>query len=366
MLRIYKKKSILIAIIIGLFFTFNTFAQKSTERAKRIKEQGDGFAKSENYKKAIDTYLKAIDEDKNYADTYWGMAFSLSKMHEHKLAGLAYITYLEKVDNGAPAYIMFLIGNEYRLAKEFELSDKAFDIAVKTAPQYFEDYEALSNIHRYRGNLAKAVQYQKAAINFSNTDNDVAGYVGLSWYYSFLQQNQNAADAATKAIQLDPKEAMAYTNRCRAYNDLKQYDKALIDCRKAISMRPNHGESQYYMANAYRGKGNTKEATRLNKLSIPNLFKELQEAAKTETISLPDYTYILGNAYFEDGNFTKAAEAYEIGLEFRPNFPNIRFNLGVAYLRIGDKEGAMQQYRELLKIDNTKAVDLKKRINAAK
>ena len=361
--KFYKKQSVLVAITI-LLFTFNSFAQN--ERAKRLKAEGDTYLEKQDYRTAVDRYLKAVKADNNYPDTYWSLAFAYSKLHEHKSAGAAYILYLEKVSDTAVAQLFYLIGNEYRLAKDFELSGKAFDLALKATPKYVEDYEAMSTIYSYRGNLQKAVDYQIRAINFSNSDNDLSGYIGLSWYYSFLQQHQNAVNAVTKAIQIDSTEAMAYTNRCRAYNDLKQYDKAVTDCKKALNLRPNHGETQYYLANSYRAKGNPAEATRLNKLAIPNLLDELEEAAKAEIISLPDYCYILGNAYFEDKNFTRAVEAYEIGLEFKPNFISLRFNLGMAYLKVNNKTGAMEQYRELLKVDAAKAKILKTRIDATR
>lgn len=362
----YKKRTILIAMLIGLFFTFNLSAQTSRERAIAFKQEGDRYSDRQDYKTAVDKYLKAIDADKTYPDTFWSMAFALSKMHEHKLAGLSYTRYLEKVSDTATAYVLFQIGNEYRLAKEFELSKTAFDLALTSTPKYHQDYEAIADIYSYRGNLTRAVEYQTRAVNFSNSDNDLNGYIGLSWYYSFLQQHQNSVNAATKAIQIDSSEPMSYTNRCRAYNDLKLYDKAIADCKKSLSLRPDHGETQYYMANSYRAKGNTAEATRLNKLAIPNLLTELEEAAKAELISLPDYCYLLGNALFEDKKFTEAVTAYELGLEFKPNFSSLRFNLGMAYLKVKNKQGATEQYRELLKIDAAKANALKTRIDAAK
>lgn len=366
MLKTYKKRTILIAMLIGLFFTFNLSAQTSRERAVSFKQDGDRYSDKQDYKTAVDRYLKAIDADKTYPDTFWSMAFSLSKMHEHKLAALSYTRYLEKVTDTALAYVLFQIGNEYRLAKEFDLSKKAFDLALTSTPKYIEDYEAIADIYSYRGDLTRAVEYQTRAVNFSNSDDDLNRYIGLSWYYSFLQQHQNSVNAATKAIQLNSDEPMAYTNRCRAYNDLKLYDKAVTDCKKALSLRPDHGETQYYMANSYRAKGNTAEATRLNKQALPNLLTELESAVKSELISLPDYCYILGNALFEDGKFTEAVAAYELGLEFKPSFTSLRFNLGMAYLKVRNKQGATEQYRELLNIDAVKAKILKTRIDAAR
>lgn len=368
----YKKRSILIALLISLVFTCNAFSQNARANAIKYKQHGDTYYNKQEYKSAVESYLKAIEEDDSYLETYWAMASTLSRMHEHKLSGGYFALYLQKVseikaaDNTAVAYVFYLIGNEYRLAKEFKLSEESFDYAIQFPSKYIQDYEAVADIYSYRGNLNKAVEFQIKAINSSSSDDDSGRYISLSWYYSFLQRHKESVDAATKSISLKGGQAMAYTNRCRAYNDLKQYDKAITDCKKALTLQPDHGETQYYMANAFRGKGNPTEATRLNRLAIPNLAVELKQAADNELISLPDYCYILGNALFENKNFPEAVTAYEVGLEFKPNFPSLRFNLGMAYLKVKNKNGAMEQYRELSNIDSAKAKMLKQRIDQTK
>ncbi len=363
-----KKQSILITIAFVLYFSFNIFAQSPTDRARNFVNEGNALFDKADYQGAMEKYLKALEADKEYSWTYWSVGRTFAKLHEHKTAAESYTRFLEKESDVAKIYVVFQIGDQYRLAKEFELSSKIFDVALNSTPKQALDYAALADIYSYRGNLTLAVENEIKAINFRNDDDadDASRYIGLSWYYSFLQQHQNAINAATKAIQLDSQEAMAYTNRCRAYNDLKQYDYAITDCQKALSLRPNHGETIYYLANSYRAKKNIKEATRLNKLAIPNLVDELKEAAKSEQITLHDYCYLLGNALFEDGQYSEAIAAYEAGLEFRGNFPVLRFNLGMAYLKVRNKSAALDQYSELLKINTTIAMSLKKRIDSTK
>ncbi|MEM8575037.1 MAG: tetratricopeptide repeat protein [Pseudomonadota bacterium] len=53
-----------------------------------------------------------------------------------------------------------------------------------------------------------------------------------------LGNSQRAVDASTKAIKIDPTNSAAYTNRCMAYNSLKQYDLAMADCNDAIRHTP--------------------------------------------------------------------------------------------------------------------------------
>ena len=55
---------------------------------------------------------------------------------------------------------------------------------------------------------------------------------------SNLHQNDKTIADYTKAIELNPKLAMAYINRGNAYGRLKQFDKAIADLTKAIELDP--------------------------------------------------------------------------------------------------------------------------------
>jgi tetratricopeptide (TPR) repeat protein len=46
----------------------------------------------------------------------------------------------------------------------------------------------------------------------------------------------------------------------------------------------------------------------------------------------------LGTLYFEEGDYTRAAESFERALEVDPAFNEARFNLGISYLRLGAKD----------------------------
>ena len=48
-----------------------------------------------------------------------------------------------------------------------------------------------------------------------------------------------AVEQFTKCIELDPQEAVYFSNRSAAYAKLKQYDEALSDGQKAVSLRPD-------------------------------------------------------------------------------------------------------------------------------
>jgi Flp pilus assembly protein TadD len=48
-----------------------------------------------------------------------------------------------------------------------------------------------------------------------------------------------------QAIQLDPKNAMAYANRCAAHINKGETDLALSDCNQAVQLDPKNAPTRY-------------------------------------------------------------------------------------------------------------------------
>jgi tetratricopeptide (TPR) repeat protein len=68
-------------------------------------------------------------------------------------------------------------------------------------------------------------------------------------YGALFQRDKQLADD-NSAIEADPKYAAAYNDRAATYDDLKQFDKALADYSKAIEFAPRDEAAGYYSARA--------------------------------------------------------------------------------------------------------------------
>ena len=68
----------------------------------------------------------------------------------------------------------------------------------------------------------------------------------------------------------------------------------------------------------------------------------------------------LGDAHYYAGRFNEAIQAYKQAARLRPDQPDAYYNLGLAYLEIGDRESAIAQSRLLEAID----VELNKKLRA--
>ncbi|MDQ4122605.1 MAG: tetratricopeptide repeat protein [Acidobacteriota bacterium] len=324
---------------------------------------GGSYLALQNYDRAIEMFRSAINQKTEYlAESHYYIASS--QMAQGK--------YAEAVDN---------------LKKSLPHTAKLFpENGFKTFVN-----RALATSYGQLADFNQAINYlsevKKAGLDDSNL------YVDLSWWHSLLGEDEKALEAATMAIKKDASNPMAYTNRCRANFTLKRLAEAEQDCKKALELNSNEGETLFYYSRVLRDTNRKKEADAMNKKAIVLLEKAAGlKNANTEVVtntvqnrnvpaaisagandginyllsvnvSSPYSTYILGNAYFDDNQLGKAINAYKMSLQRAPKFPLAHLNLGIVYFIQNEKKMALAQYSELVKIDRRRAEDLKKIID---
>ncbi|KAG8315436.1 hypothetical protein J6590_071145 [Homalodisca vitripennis] len=74
------------------------------------------------------------------------------------------------------------------------------------------------------------------------------------------QKFQEAAACYTKAIKLDPKNAVYYCNRAAASNKLAQYESAIQDCKTALKYDPSYSKAYGRLGLAYASLNQHQEA----------------------------------------------------------------------------------------------------------
>ena len=71
--------------------------------------------------------------------------------------------------------------------------------------------------------------------------------------YATSEQYEAALEEFSRAIELDPDDAQAYSNRGTAYHQLQQYEGALEDFGRAIELDPTNAEFHARVANVLAG-----------------------------------------------------------------------------------------------------------------
>jgi tetratricopeptide (TPR) repeat protein len=112
-------------------------------------------------------------------------------------------------------------------------------------------------------------------------------------------------EACTQMIADRPKSAMAYNNRCQAYNQVENPAKALPDCHAALRLEPRN-------ASAYNNRG---------------------------------------WAYEIRGEYDLALKDYDKAVEIEPKFALAFANRGDVYAKKGERDRAILEYRQALTLE---------------
>lgn len=326
-------------------------SQLDPKNLEFLKAAGEILYAKGAFQESLDAYQRAVLLSPKDGDLYYGIAraqFGLGNSAAQ--ASAAEEAVKRNTQLLGEAY--YLLGDGKQKLKDSNAAIAAYQRAIAAKPLSYQAYRNLADLFRSDSRFNEAIDISKRAALLYPDDGYI--YTDLSWYFSLADRPEEAIQAAQSGIKLLPDQYMAYTNLCRAYNDTKQYAQAITACNSALKLNPKDGETYFYLARAYDLTGRTADATRNYSRAVTGLVEY--------TKNNPEYSdgfYLLGNAYFSDNQRDKAIEAYRKCLQLNPRFAKARLNLGRALVLKKDKVGAMEQYNELLKIDQKRAAQLK-------
>ena len=168
-------------------------------------------------------------------------------------------------------------------------------------------------------------------------------YLGANeWFergYSFGVSGNynNAVDAFSKAIELQPKSAEAYNNRGLAYHNLHQHKRAIEDYNEAIRLKPDYAE-------AYNNRGN-------DSYQHQRAIADYNEAIRLK----PDYAEAYnnrGNTYHKLGQHQRAINDYTKAIRLKPDLAGAYLNRGIAYGSLGQHQRAIKDNNEAIRLDS--------------
>jgi adenylate cyclase len=175
-------------------------------------------------------------------------------------------------------------------------------------------------------------------------------YMGLAmthtyavWYGTTEFPDQSLARAfefVQKAISLDNSNAAIYTVLAVVYAMKKQYDKAIAECERAVSLDPNSAENIMRSGMVLNWAGRAEEA-------IPYL----QNAIRLNPLPPAIYFIQLANSYRDLGQYEKAIGASKKALQREPNTQFAYIHMAVSYIRLGQEKEARAAAAEILRIN---------------
>ena len=113
-------------------------------------------------------------------------------------------------------------------------------------------------------------------------------------------------EACTRVISANAKSAEAFNNRCQAYNQLEDTNKAIADCNAALKLEPRN-------ASAYNNRGWAREIRREYDQALADYTKAIEINSRFALAYANR-----GDVYFKKGDKQKAATEYRLALEIDP------------------------------------------------
>lgn len=304
---------------------------------------------------AINSFKKAIELGSTNTDVNYYLAKSYGRAGDFSQQAIAADAAVKK-GTKFQGESWLLIGQSREAGKEFAAAADAYEKALTAKPNLYELYGNLSDLYRRLNRYDQALATIKKGIQVR--PNDGALFAALSWYYSLADNTVGAVAAGQEAIKYAPDQPAGYTKLCRAYADNKMYSQAVQICNKAIEMNASDGEASLFLARAYDFQKKPDSATPYYKKAVEGLVKYTADNPENA-----DALYLLGNAYYANGNRMEAINAYKKSLALAPVFSRTRYNLGYMYVLDGNKTAAREQYSELQKLDAELAGKLLEAIN---
>lgn len=219
----------------------NQGAQEKKQMLAQLTESFHQLAEERDWQGAIDAATKAIKIDSNDPVAYINRSWAFAEQGNYKLAIMdadkaIKLNPKDAMAHNNRAYAYELSGSLTKAKKEYKV---ACDLNYKPACETVAKFEEAMT-----GNTIAEV---KELLNRS--------------FEKFRQKDWKAVEQmSTRAISLDPSNAMAYVNRSGARAELGLLSTALDDCNRAIQLNPGLGLAHNNCGYTYELMGRSQQA----------------------------------------------------------------------------------------------------------
>jgi tetratricopeptide (TPR) repeat protein len=151
--------------------------------------------------------------------------------------------------------------------------------------------------------------------------------------------NQAAVEMITKAIEINPRIAIYYSNRGKALLSLKQFEQAVLSYDKAIALKSDYVQAHF-------GRGNALHQLKKFKLAVESYEKAINFQ--------PDYAEAYsnrGNALHQLKQFQAAVVSYDKAISLKPDYVEAFSNRGLALKELKQFEEALTSYDKAIALN---------------
>jgi tetratricopeptide (TPR) repeat protein len=198
-------------------------------------------------------------------------------------------------------------------------------VAILTS--YADAWYHLGMAYKEKGDGKNAVRAFEVAKQQKNwTDAEFFNSSGLA--YNLTQQYDKAIVDFRKAIELNPKLSEAYNNLGLTYCDAGMLNESMQTLNDAIKIDPKMDKAYYNMGNTFAKAGDFNKAI------------EWYNKAVVLNADYSDAYNNIGNSYAAMKDYARAIESYKKVIQINPKNAKVLYNIGVTYHMLGDDKTA--------------------------
>jgi len=177
---------------------------------------------------------------------------------------------------------------------------------------------------------------------YADADEDLAETYWSDWFNGYTQDTnapKRAGELARQAITVDASNSGAYAVLGQVDLVYWQYDEAIIDGERSISLDPNNAHLYWFLANTLIFAGKPAEAIHLT-----------MKAMRLDPVHKDMYLVEFGFAYSVMGRYPEAISVLNESLVAYPNNIGGRLILVFVYTELGRNADARAQVAEVLRL----------------
>ncbi len=236
-----------------------------------------------------------------------------------------------------------LLGEIEEKDGKFVVAANEFEIAAHMDPSESNlfDWGSELLLHRTFGPAIEV--FQHATERYPDSPRLVIG-LGMAFYSR--GNYDDAVKALLKAADLDPSDPRCYLFLSKAYDSSPgQAEEVIQRFRRFAQLQPRNARALYYYAMSM-WKGRRAQDPGLDLSQIESLLKKSIALDPT----LAEAHLQLGNLYSDQNKYAESIPEYVRARELSPDLADVHYRLGQAYVRIGDKDRAQEQFQVYQKI----------------
>ncbi len=228
-------------------------------------------------------FQQAVDMDRNYSVAYAGLALSyatlgrrgaLLPIEAYPKASAAASRALEIDETLADAHnAQGMVKMDF--ARDFPGAEKEFKRAIELDPRNTDAHHAYSHFLVALGRTEESLVESRRALEIDPLNLVMNSH--LAWHYLFARDYTEAIKQGRQTLDMG-EDYWAHFYLGQGYEQMKRYDEAITEFKKAIDMSPTSTEATAALGYAYAISGRNAQAKRL--------ITELNESAKHRYVSL--------------------------------------------------------------------------------